>query len=198
MHIARTESTRVLEDSKYHAFNDLADNENVQVFKIWHTMDDEAVRDTHDAMEGVKVAYDEDFVLPSDARCQYHKGTGVAAEDINCRCYVEYVTELVKAENTEKINQNNDIKAENIESRPVDKPKNNESEAVKDNKPSQEELEAVDYYVSGDGMYINDYLRDRNNPVERMGEMTDFYKEMVKQLEKATDREHGYKRYIAV
>lgn len=96
MRIARTESARVLEDSKYQAFEDLASNENVQVFKIWHTMGDEAVRDTHDAMEGVKVAYDEDFILPSGARCQYPKGTGVAAEDINCRCYVEYVTELVK------------------------------------------------------------------------------------------------------
>lgn len=96
MRIARTESARVLEDSKYQAFEDLASNENVKVFKIWHTMGDEAVRDTHDAMEGVKVLYDEDFILPSGARCQYPKGTGVAAEDINCRCYVEYVTELVK------------------------------------------------------------------------------------------------------
>lgn len=94
MRIARTESARVLEDSKYQAFNDLANNENVQVFKIWHTMGDEAVRDTHDAMEGVKVLYDEDFILPSGARCQYPKGTGVAAEDINCRCYVEYLTEI--------------------------------------------------------------------------------------------------------
>lgn len=94
MRIARTESARVLEDSKYQAFEDLANNENVQVFKIWHTMGDEAVRDTHDAMEGVKVLYDEDFILPSGAKCQYPKGTGVAAEDINCRCYLEYLTEI--------------------------------------------------------------------------------------------------------
>lgn len=103
MRIARTESARVLEDSKYQAFNDLANNESVQVFKIWHTMGDEAVRDTHDAMEGVKVLYDEDFILPSGARCQYPKGTGVAAEDINCRCYVEYVTEVVYNKSVEEI-----------------------------------------------------------------------------------------------
>jgi uncharacterized protein with gpF-like domain len=103
MRIARTEGARVLEDSKYQAFEDLAGNENVQVFKIWHTMGDEAVRDTHDAMEGVKVAYDEDFILPSGARCQYPKGTGVAAEDINCRCYVEYVTEVVYNKSVEEI-----------------------------------------------------------------------------------------------
>lgn len=94
MRIARTEGARVLEDSKYQAFEELANNESIQVFKIWHTMGDEAVRDTHEAMEGVKVAYDEDFVLPSGARCQYPKGTGVAAEDINCRCYLEYVSEI--------------------------------------------------------------------------------------------------------
>lgn len=103
MRIARTESARVLEDSKYQAFEDLANNESVQVFKVWHTMGDEAVRDTHDAMEGVKVAYDEDFILPSGAKCQYPKGTGVAAEDINCRCYVEYVTEVVYNKSVEEI-----------------------------------------------------------------------------------------------
>lgn len=103
MRIARTESARVLEDSKYQAFEDLASNESVQVFKVWHTMGDEAVRDTHDAMEGVKVLYDEDFILPSGARCQYPKGTGVAAEDINCRCYVEYVTEVVYNKSVEEI-----------------------------------------------------------------------------------------------
>ncbi|WP_294795034.1 minor capsid protein [uncultured Fenollaria sp.] len=81
------------------------------------------------------------------------------------------------------------------------KPKLSDKEAneekiskVKIDKPSQEELEAVDYYASGEGMYINDYLRDRNNPIERMGDMTDFDKEMVRQLEKATDREHGYNK----
>lgn len=63
MRIARAESARALEDSKYQAFNDLVNNENVQVFKIWHTMGDDVVRDTHDTMEGVKVLFDDDFIL---------------------------------------------------------------------------------------------------------------------------------------
>lgn len=92
--IARTEGARVLEDSKYQAFEDIAENESVQVFKVWHTMGDEAVRDTHQAMEGIKVPYDDEFTLPSGATCLYPKSTGIAAEDINCRCYVEYVTEI--------------------------------------------------------------------------------------------------------
>lgn len=83
-------------------------------------------------------------------------------------------------------------KDESTETKPEEKPKDNINKTSKDDKPTQEELDAVEYYVSGDGMYINDYLRDRNNPVERMGEMTDFDKETVKHLESATDREHGY------
>lgn len=92
--IARTEGARVLEDSKFESMKGIAENESVQVFKVWHTMGDEAVRDTHIAMEGVKVPYDEEFVLPSGATCLYPKDTGVPSEDINCRCYVEYVTEI--------------------------------------------------------------------------------------------------------
>lgn len=92
--IARTEGARVLEDSKYQAFEDIAENESVQVFKVWHTMGDEAVRESHEAMEGVRVRFDEPFILPSGASAMYPKASGVASEDINCRCYVEYVTEI--------------------------------------------------------------------------------------------------------
>lgn len=52
---------------------------------------------------------------------------------------------------------------------------------------TDDQLSAVEYYVSGDGMYINDYLRDRNNPVERMGEMREMEKELIQDLDKATD-----------
>lgn len=101
--IARTEGARVLEDSKYQAFEDIAENESVQVFKVWHAMGDEAVRDTHQPMEGIKVPYDDEFTLPSGATCLYPKSTGIAAEDINCRCYVEYVTEVVYNKSVEEI-----------------------------------------------------------------------------------------------
>jgi uncharacterized protein with gpF-like domain len=113
MRIARTEGARVLEDSKYQAFDDLANNDNVQVFKIWHTMGDEAVRETHEAMEGVRVRFDEPFILPSGASAMYPKDSGVASEDINCRCYVEYVTELVDSENNQKTNDDSDNITEN-------------------------------------------------------------------------------------
>lgn len=92
--LARTEGARVIEDSKYSTFEDIAKLDDVIVYKIWHTMSDEAVRSSHQAMEGVKVKFDENFTLPSGVTCLYPKTTGYPEEDINCRCYVEYVTEI--------------------------------------------------------------------------------------------------------
>lgn len=103
MRIARTEGARVLEDSKNEAFKDIAENDSVQVFKVWHTMGDEAVRESHEAMEGVRVPFEEPFILPSGVSAMYPKASGVASEDINCRCYVEYVTEVVYNKSVEEI-----------------------------------------------------------------------------------------------
>lgn len=50
---------------------------------------------------------------------------------------------------------------------------------------------AIEYYVSGEGMYLNDYLRDRDNPIERMGNMTDFDKKVIKDLDEALDNPIG-------
>ena len=58
---------------------------------------------------------------------------------------------------------------------------------------TQKDLDAVEYYVSGDGMYINDYLRNRDNPIERMGKMTEFDNDLVQNLTSATSRKHSNK-----
>ncbi|MBS6062630.1 MAG: minor capsid protein [Peptostreptococcaceae bacterium] len=55
---------------------------------------------------------------------------------------------------------------------------------------TKEQLEAVEYYVSGDGMYINDYLRNRNNPIERIGEMRKEDRVLIEDLSNATNRKH--------
>lgn len=78
----------------------------------------------------------------------------------------------------------------------VEKPQQKKSDKNNDDKgakPTKNELEAVEYYVSGDGMYINDYLRNRNNPVDRMGPMSSLDKDLIKYLENATNREHSCK-----
>lgn len=90
--IARTEGARVLEDTKFNTFEEINKSPNIKVVKVWHTMSDERVRDTHQAMEGVEVDFDKEFTLPSGATCMYPKASGVPSEDINCRCYCEYKT----------------------------------------------------------------------------------------------------------
>lgn len=101
--IVRTETHRVRESG----FNDAATaiddtlrngKSGYVMAKTWHTMGDERVRPkkqkrkkyNHVKMDGVTIPQNELFVLPSGAKCMCPSQTGVAGEDINCRCYVSY------------------------------------------------------------------------------------------------------------
>ena len=127
--IVRTEAHRVRESG----FNDAATDINAALkngksgyvmAKTWHTMQDERVRPNtvyktkkglkkgknskynHVKMDGVTIPQDELFKLPSGATCQAPSQTGVAGEDINCRCYLSYdlvlASELTKVQNGDK------------------------------------------------------------------------------------------------
>ena len=104
--IVRTETHRVRESG----FNDAATavNEALKngksgyvMAKTWRTMQDERVRPqgqkgkkakkyNHVKMDGVTIPQDELFELPSGAKGKAPSQTGVAGEDINCRCYLSY------------------------------------------------------------------------------------------------------------
>jgi SPP1 gp7 family putative phage head morphogenesis protein len=56
--------------------------------KEWLATQDDAVRDTHSAMDTQVVGIDETFVSPSGAHAMHPGDFGVAEEDINCRCGV--------------------------------------------------------------------------------------------------------------
>ena len=117
--IVRTEVHRVRESG----FNDAAADVNnalkngksgYVMAKTWHTMEDERVRPqkqkrktyNHVKMNGVTIPQDELFKLPSGATCMCPSQTGVAGEDINCRCYLSYdlvlSSELTKVQNGKK------------------------------------------------------------------------------------------------
>lgn len=132
--------------------------------------------------------------MPEERMMRDENGKSVKTEYMSYdewkKKYVDKVDDSADIAKFDKKDFTQDIKSKGNDTDVND----NKISTVKTDKPTQEELEAVDYYASGEGMYINDYLRDRNNPVERMGEMTDFDKEMVRQLEKATNREHGYNK----
>lgn len=106
--IARTETHRVIETSKNDAMVEV--NKEIPQMKIWRNAGDEKVRSTHEAMEGQKVPFNEPFELPSGAKTMYPGESGIASEDINCRCIVEYVDatpeeikEMNADENAEKL-----------------------------------------------------------------------------------------------
>lgn len=88
MAMARTEGHRVVEATKHETLKILADEE--ALFKTWHNVGDERVRSSHRQMEGETVPFGDEFILPSGAKTMFPGASGVAEEDINCRCYLEY------------------------------------------------------------------------------------------------------------
>lgn len=93
--IVRTEAGRAIEAGHFESgkeINDALKNgvTNMRLVKTWKTMKDGKVRDTHGSMEGKTVAMDEMFILPSGAETLTPHQSGVASEDINCRCFVKY------------------------------------------------------------------------------------------------------------
>lgn len=127
-------------------------------------------------MEGVKVPDDEEFVLPSGARCLYPKDTGVPSEDINCRCHVEYVTETVYNKSVEEIARLNGYDPLEI-SKVVNTLRNDSKLWIND--LTDDEIKSINKYtyngVDPDGKRlfekINGYLEGRYIPVDKEEEI---------------------------
>jgi hypothetical protein len=110
--IVRTEAHRVREQGNQDAAKELHNRlepEGFVMVKTWHTMKDERVRPNvsrktkkgwkysigngkynHVKMEGQSVPVNEPFTLPSGVTAMSPGMSGVAGEDINCRCFVSY------------------------------------------------------------------------------------------------------------
>jgi len=80
--IVRTEGHRLMEQAKY----DDAENVGAKL-KMWITMGDDRVRDTHQMLNGMVISIEDRFpngaMIPGDS--------GDPAEDIGCRCILEYL-----------------------------------------------------------------------------------------------------------
>lgn len=122
--IARTETHRVREAGNHDAavsVNDALKNSTagIQMMKTWRTMKDERVRPAkargrnrkydHRKMEGVSIPIDEEFTLPSGAKTMAPGQSGVAGEDINCRCYLSYGLQKSDIANEEQTEYNDII-----------------------------------------------------------------------------------------
>lgn len=94
--VVRTESHRVMEESKSDTVNQAAE-QDIEVRKWWMTSQDERVRETHQDLgdkysEDNAIPVDEPFVIDG-MEAMHPGGFGVAAEDINCRCITAYTTQ---------------------------------------------------------------------------------------------------------
>jgi uncharacterized protein with gpF-like domain len=66
---------------------DAAYKEGIEMMKTWNSVEDERVRSSHVSMNGQTVLYNKMFTLPSGAKVVAPHQTGIASEDISCRCW---------------------------------------------------------------------------------------------------------------
>jgi hypothetical protein len=86
LRIVRTEGKRVQVQAQKDIL-DHANNQGVKMTKTWRTSDDDRVRDDHQEMNNVTIPYEDDFILPDGSTAFAPTLTGVAEQDINCRCF---------------------------------------------------------------------------------------------------------------
>jgi len=82
--IVRTECYRVFSEARKDRLDRV---QGVNMTKEWITAKDECVRSNHASMHGVKVPYNQDFILPNGNSGFGPGMIGAAADDINCRCF---------------------------------------------------------------------------------------------------------------
>jgi hypothetical protein len=88
--IVATEGHRLQEEAKMEGAKH-AEAQGKTMLKMWVSMRDSSVRDAHQALDGVTIPLDAEFVSGNGGRGLMPSAMGVAADDINCRCYLDYV-----------------------------------------------------------------------------------------------------------
>lgn len=86
------EVLRVIETEAHRDYNtgvfDAAEGSGKNVRKMWNTMLDDKVRETHRYLEGIEIGLNDLFYSESGASALYPGGFGDPMEDIGCRCYL--------------------------------------------------------------------------------------------------------------
>jgi len=86
--IVRTEGHRLEETAKY----ETASKSRKKLKKEWVSERDSHVRPWHTDLDGTVIEMDEYFESGVGGRGLYPSDMGVAEDDINCRCFVNYVS----------------------------------------------------------------------------------------------------------
>lgn len=85
-----TESHRVYNAGAWDAADQYRQATGKRVEKLWLTVRDGRVRETHSYLEGMAVDLDNDFYTFDGDHASYPGGFSKAKNNVNCRCIVEY------------------------------------------------------------------------------------------------------------
>lgn len=186
--IARTEGHRIQTTATMDAMKS-AKSKGANVLKQWDATLDARTRDSHAKIHGeirdVEKSFSNGLMYPGDPH-------GSAAEVVNCRCallqrakWALDETELVKLKEDavffglDKSDQFDDFKKKFLDA-VKDMPKVDPYSFTDDQK------EALEWYVSGEGQFINQYHRGRID--SSFGDLSDQEKALSDLLDEATNR----------
>lgn len=88
--ILETDWHRMEETGAYDTARTVSAKTGRNAYKIWNTMLDDRVRDSHWGMEGQAVPMDQKFRSMDGNETMFPGEFGIAEEDCNCRCFVSY------------------------------------------------------------------------------------------------------------
>lgn len=199
---ARTMTTGAENAGRVDAY-ERAKDMGVPVRQMWVATIDDRTRESHRKMDGETIEPGETF----SNKCRFPGDPlGEPSEVYNCRCTlvaripgVQYTfaergtdkdsyEEWKKGKETEEKPQVEEQKTEEPKVEEVEKPKDEivedvvedvKDEGLKDGVPNS----ATEYYVSGDGMWINQYLRGNGD----FGELTENEEQFLHDLDVATN-----------
>ena len=88
--VVTTECHRIYNHSANDTSKRVGEESGLIITKTWVTMSDPKVRDTHDYLDGMTVRLNDYFYTYNGDFTEYPGQFGVASEDINCRCWINY------------------------------------------------------------------------------------------------------------
>lgn len=88
--ILETDWHRMEETGAYDTARTVSAKTGRNAYKVWKTMLDDRVRDSHWGMEGQAVPMDQKFRSMDGNETMFPGEFGIAEEDCNCRCFVSY------------------------------------------------------------------------------------------------------------
>lgn len=175
--IVRTETHRAVTTAEQSSV-DHAKSKGIRMKKTWMTSKDERVRSSHRHMDGITVDSDKPFDLGGGVTCMVPGQTGVASEDINCRCLVKY--EIVGFDGDDDDGETYEEWAKQREL-PVSENLKETGRGMMD----YEEEAALNRYLSFESYSLNEKLRNGTS-------LSENENEFVKKLDSALDKMPKY------